>query len=270
MEPDITSAQNPRLKEAAKLRERSRRKDTGLFLIEGVREILRALDAQVICREIFVHEACHTVPETGELLERLQRLKLRTTTVAAEAFDKLTYGERQEPIVVVAEQFPVALSEAKLPCNPLVVVVEGVEKPGNLGALLRTADAAGVSAVIATGRGTDWFNPNTIRASLGAVFTVPVYTAETSAVIAWLQSQAITMFAARVDAAVEYTTVNFQVPCAIVLGSEAEGLSSHWTSANSTGIFLPMRGRIDSLNVSVTSAILLYEAQRQRALNQQL
>jgi TrmH family RNA methyltransferase len=131
--------------------------------------------------------------------------------------------------------------------------------------LLRTADAAGVTAVIATGMGTDWFNPNTIRASLGAVFTVPVFQAEVAALIDWLQQRQVQLFAARVDATLEYTSVSYSSACAIVLGSEAHGLSAAWSPAVATGIYLPMHGKVDSLNVSVTSAILLYEAQRQRA-----
>jgi TrmH family RNA methyltransferase len=262
--PDITSPHNPRLKSAIQLRDRADRREQGRFLIDGVREIQRALESNIELCEIFVSDDPATESLTSHVLALSHYKRIPILSTARQPFEKLAFGERQSGIVAVAKIWNTALPEITLPTNPLVVIVEGVEKPGNLGAILRTADAAGISAVIATGPSTDWFNPNCVRASLGAIFSVPIATAEVTETLAWLAHQQLHVFAARVDAAAEYTTVSYREPCAIVLGSEAEGLTAAWSDPNITGITLPMLGKVDSLNVSVTAAILCYEAQRQR------
>jgi TrmH family RNA methyltransferase len=178
--------------------------------------------------------------------------------------EKLAYGNRVEGLVAVAPTPRRTLAVLELPAEPLIVVVEGVEKPGNLGAILRTADAAGVSAVIVAGGVTDLYNPNAIRASLGAIFTVPVAAAASQAALDWLRQRNCRLIAARVDGAVDYTAANFRGPAAIVLGSEAAGLSATWRGDDMVAVKLPMLGRVDSLNLSATAAVLFYEALRQR------
>jgi TrmH family RNA methyltransferase len=153
-----------------------------------------------------------------------------------------------------------------LPDCPLVGVLEGAEKPGNVGAVLRSADGAGLSALIVADGGTDLFNPNAIRASLGTIFTVPVATATTAETIDWLTGHGLAVYAARVDGSVPYTVADFRRPAAIVLGSEAEGLTAAWAGDWLTAVRLPMQGAADSLNVSATAAVLFYEALRQRGL----
>lgn len=264
LELEISSPHNPRLKAAAKLRDRAARREQGRFLIDGAREISRAVLAGHPPEEIFVQSQDATLPEMDHFIQSWREQRIPVHLVAVTAFTKLAYGERASGCVAVAKIWPHALAQLQLPPQPLVVVVEGLEKPGNLGALLRTANAAGVAAVIATGDGTDWFNPNTVRASVGAIFAVPIATASSAETQAWLTTQGLRVFAARVDAAVPYTNISYREPCALVLGSEAHGLGESWTPANSQGIFIPMQGVVDSLNVSVTAAILCYEAHRQR------
>ena len=222
------------------------------------------IEGQVELLEVFVCESlCHS-SDCLRLRELLATLPIRQSRVAAAVFEKLAFGDRAEGVLAVAKMPERALADLALPANPLVAVLEGTEKPGNIGAVLRSADAAGVSALIVADAQTDLFNPNTIRASLGAVFTVPVCCAAAAEVRDWLVEQRLGIFAARVDAKTLYTDADFNQPAAIVLGSEAEGLSSIWSGPNITSIRLPMRGRSDSLNVSATAAVLFYEALRQR------
>ena len=158
------------------------------------------------------------------------------------------------------------LANLALQGDPLVAVLERVEKPGNVGAVLRTADAAGVSALVVADARTDLYNPNAIRASLGTIFTLPVAQATAEETLSWLRSRRLTIFAARVNATLPYTEADFRGPAAIVLGSEAEGLTPAWSGAEVRAVSLPMRGAADSLNVSATAAVLFYEALRQRGL----
>jgi TrmH family RNA methyltransferase len=263
----ITSLQNARVKEALSLRDGRQRRRQGLFLIDGGREISRAIDAGIELEEVFICLALcgGDDAECGRLLRRLADMPVRQTEVSSAVFQRLAFGQRTEGIVAVARPPRTTLDDLRLPACPLVAVLEGVEKPGNIGAVLRSADAAGVSALIVADGGTDLYNSNTIRASLGTIFSVPVCAASASAVRVWLSSRRIPIFAARVDAATDYTAVDFTGPAAIVLGSEAVGLSEVWT-AGVTPIRLPMQGAADSLNVSATAAVLFYEAVRQRGI----
>jgi TrmH family RNA methyltransferase len=181
-----------------------------------------------------------------------------------EAFAKLAYGDRLDGIVSVAETPLHRLADLDLPANPLIGVIEGIEKPGNLGAVLRTADGAGLSAVIVAEPGTDLLNPNVIRASLGTIFSVPVAVASSGEVLAWLQERDISIVAARVQGSVDYTVADYRGPTAIALGSEARGLSDAWAELATASVHIPMLGVADSLNVSATAAILFYEARKQR------
>jgi RNA methyltransferase, TrmH family len=258
----ITSVQNPRVKAAAKLRERSGRKEQGRIVIDGVREISRAISAGVKVVELYVlPERCDDDESQRVLAAAKHAVKME---VVQHVMEKLSFGNRLEGIVAVAEPPARELAALKLPTDALVAVVEGAEKPGNLGAIVRTADAAGVAAVVVADGGTDLYNPNAIRASLGAIFTVPVCEVTSANALAWLREEQFRLFAARVDGTVDYTSVDFRGRAAIVLGSEARGLSDAWRGEDVTPIRLPLLGSVDSLNLSVTAAVILYEALRQR------
>jgi TrmH family RNA methyltransferase len=260
---DITSPHNPRLKAAAKLRDRKHRVREGRFLIDGRREFERAIKGGIVVQELFVNDD-QSDDELLALVEFGRQSGANVLTTSSPVFEKLTFGDRDEGIVAVGITPTNTLDGLQLPTNPLIVVLEGIEKPGNVGAILRTAEAAGVSAVIVADGGTDLYNPNAIRASLGAIFTVPVCAATSADALAWLKQRNITIFAARVDGAIDYAAVSYRAPTAIVLGSEAHGLSAAWQRPEITAISLPMQGVVDSLNVSATAAVLFYEAMRQR------
>ena len=260
----ITSQQNPRVKDAVRLRDRRHREKQGRILIDGARELRLAIGAGVRLMEVFVCEPlCHS-DDAQRLLATLPETGCEVLHVSESVFQKLTFGQRTEGMLGVAEMPRPTLSSLALPTVPLVAVLEGVEKPGNIGAVLRSADAAGVSAVIVADPRTDLYNPNAIRASLGAIFTMPLCKAASGDVLRWLRERKISILAARVDGAVPYADADYRGPTAIVLGNEAAGLSSLWTGDDIRTVRLPMRGAADSLNVSVTAAVLFYEALRQR------
>lgn len=260
----ITSAANPRLKAAARLRGRRERDRAGLTLIDGVRETLRALAAGVTLREAFVLPEALAEQEMQALRERLAEERVPLIELSRDAFQKLAYGDRLDGVIALAEAAPRALVELVLPPDPLICVVEGVEKPGNLGAIVRSADGAGVNAVIVADTATDLFNPNIIRASIGTVFAIPVAVASSGDVLQWLDKRDIEIIAARVQASADYTEADYRGAVAIALGSEARGLSDPWAELARASVHVPMMGVADSLNVSATAAILFYEALRQR------
>jgi TrmH family RNA methyltransferase len=261
--PPITSLTNPRIKAAVRLRDRAERDLTGLTIVDGAREILRALDAGVRVEQAFV------APELLRSVDGLtvaDRLRHRPTTleVSPAVLARVAFGQRSDGVVAVVATPGGSLDDLVLPPDPLIVVAEGIEKPGNLGALIRTADGAGASAVIAADSRTDLFNPNAIRASLGTIFALPVVAASTTGTLDWLVAHDIRPIAARVDAPVAYTDIDMRGPLAIVLGSEAGGLTAMWSDPRVVAVAIPMLGIADSLNVSIAAAILLYEARRQR------
>jgi TrmH family RNA methyltransferase len=198
------------------------------------------------------------------VLEGLRGRDVPIQTTSEAVFAKLAFGERSEGLVAIVRIPSLELDAVALPADPLVAVVEGVEKPGNLGAILRTADGAAVDAVVAASPRTDLFNPNAIRASAGTIFSIPLAAADTSDVLAWLRGGGLRIVAARVDAPQRYTDVDLTGPLALVVGAEAEGLGDAWSAADIVAVHLPMLGVADSLNVSVSAAILFYEARRQR------
>ncbi len=261
----ITSPANPRVKAAARLRDGGERKRYGLTLIDGVREVERAAAAGVTFEAIFLSEDC---PPSQNLLDQLSAAGCQLFTLAPSAFSKVAFGSRNEGLVAVAK-VPLFTLDRFVPkaAGPLLVL-EGVEKPGNLGAILRTADAAGVAGVLVADGGTDPANPAVIRASLGTVFGVPLAVATVEAAIDWLQASQ-----RRVVVAVPATGKPWHTACltdaAIVLGSEAHGITTAWQAAADNGrlvveaVTLPMLGMADSLNVSATAAVLAYEAVRQ-------
>ncbi len=270
----ISSIANPRVKTAARLRERRGREAQGRIIIDGVREISRAIAAEIEISELFYFPQLCQDAEHKAILDRLGRGTAgqgragqgtaELIEVTPPVMEKLAYGNRVEGLVAVAPTPRRTLADLQLSADSLVAVVEGVEKPGNLGAILRTADAAGVAAVIVAGGITDLYNPNAIRASLGAIFTVPLAAAASQAALDWLRQRSYRLIAARVDGAVEYTAADLRGGAAIILGSEAAGLSSTWREGDIVAVKLPMLGQVDSLNLSATAAVLFYEALRQR------
>lgn len=261
--PVISSAANPRIRAVVGLRDRRERERTGLTVVDGGRELLRAIAAGVGVDEVFV---CPDIlsADARAAHDRLFRDGTPTWSVTSTAFRRLAFGDRTEGIVGVVRIPSTALLSVGLPSTPLVVVAEAVEKPGNLGAILRTADGAGVDALVAADPRTDLYNPNTIRASLGTVFAVPVASASSEEVRAWLRSSGIRIVVARVDADRLYTDTDLTGPLALVVGSEATGLTATWSGDGVDAVRLPMLGVADSLNVSAAAAVLLYEARRQR------
>lgn len=263
IQPPITSLTNPRVKAAVRLRDRREREATGLTIVDGAREILRALDAGVRVETTFLADDVLRSPDAHAAADRL-RHRPGTLAVSSAVLAKIAFGERSDGLVAIVETPRIRLADLAVPEDALVVVIEGVEKPGNLGAVLRTADGAGVHAVIAADPRTDLFNPNAIRASLGTIFALPVVAATTAETLVWLGTRGIRPVAAIVDAAMPFTDADLRGPLAVVLGSEAEGLSNAWHDPAVTPIAIPMRGIADSLNVSIAAAIVLYEAVRQR------
>jgi TrmH family RNA methyltransferase len=266
MPVEITSPHNPRVKAARQLRERKGRQRQGRILIDGARELIRAIGAGVELVEVFVCGELCQGDECRQALAAIARTRAERLDVTPGVFGKLAFGDRADGLLGVAATPRRTLDDLRLPADPLVAVLAGVEKPGNVGAVLRSADGAGLAAVIVADGGTDLFNPNTIRASLGTIFTLPVVAADADETIAWLRARSIRLFAARVEGAVPYTSVDLRGPAAIVLGSEAAGLSDEWTGPDVTAVLLPMRGAADSLNVSAAAAVLFYEALRQRTI----
>ncbi|MBN2025021.1 MAG: RNA methyltransferase [Pirellulales bacterium] len=262
----ITSVQNPRIKAAVRLRDGRHRAKQGRFLIDGLREIHRAVEADVDLCEVYVCPARCTRRQQMEIAGLVGDVDGPFFEVAPEVFDKLAFGDRAEGIVAVAERPDWRLEDCALSAAPLVAVIEGIEKPGNIGAVVRSADAAGLDAVILADCRTDLVNPNAIRASLGTVLSFPAFEATTEEALAWLGQNKLPIYAARVDGAVPYDEVDFRPGGAIVLGSEAGGLSAAWSGAAVTPIRLPMLGRADSLNISATAAVLFYETLRQRSV----
>ena len=262
----ITSTQNARVKAVVKLRDRRGRESQGRFIIDGLRELHRALAANVVLDEVFVGPAGLSVDSRSDLLDQIDSNNIPLTEVTLPVMEKITYGQRGEGVVAVAQSYRRELSDLSLPHTPLVAVLVGVEKPGNIGAVARSADAAGVSALVLVETPTDLFNPNVIRASIGTLFSLPVVKAGTDETIAWLKNKNLQIVTACVDAECVYTDSQLDLPTAIVLGSEDIGLSPRWQSVGTVPVRLPMCGIADSLNVSVTAAVLFYEALRQRTV----
>jgi TrmH family RNA methyltransferase len=260
----LRSPSNQRVKQVVRLRDRAERDRTGLTVVDGAREVRRAIAAGVELVEAFVHEPFATGEEARAALGALAAAGSGWTAVNEIVLEKLAFGNRVDGIVAVVRPHRLSLADLALPPDPLVAVVEGVEKPGNLGAIVRSADGAGLDAVIAADARTDIFNPNAIRASLGTIFARPVIAAGTADVLAWLRERGLRIVATRLDATIDYGDADLTGPLAIILGSEAGGLTAAWSGPGIQAVRLPMLGSADSLNVSATAAVLFYEAVRQR------
>jgi TrmH family RNA methyltransferase len=267
--PSITSTANLRVKAVVRLRDRRERETTGLTIVDGVRELSRAIDAGIEVVEAFVADALVRTDDSRKVRDRLIAERAPVTDASPSVLERIAFGDRTDGIVAVVRMPRPTLDDIALPAAEraaLIAVIEGVEKPGNLGAILRSADGAGLDAVVVADARTDLGNPNVIRASLGTVFARPIVAAPTSEIVAWLTANGLAIVAARVDGAASYTGADLTRPVAIVLGSEAHGLSDAWTATQVEAVRLPMLGQADSLNLSAAAAVLFYEAVRQRAL----
>ncbi|TWP38173.1 TrmH family RNA methyltransferase [Leekyejoonella antrihumi] len=261
----ISSAANPRLKTLAGLRRRRHREETGLTLLEGYDELRLALDAGLRPRTLLhCPELMLDAPTQSVLVRELAEGGVETLRLSRAAFEKVAYREGADGFLAVVRAIDRAPSDLSLPVDPLLLVAEGVEKPGNLGAMLRTADAAGVDAVIAADPVTDWGNPNVVRSSKGTVFSVPVATASTDDTLAWLSRVGAHLVAATPDTDVLHTDVDLTGPVAIAVGTEKHGLTDRVLDAAAVRVRIPMVGKANSLNVATSAAIVLYEAVRQR------
>jgi len=257
----ITSVQNPRIKQLLVLQQKSsERRKTGLFVVEGRRELQHCLDAGYEVETIFVNSEFPSSQPTSHF----SLLASHFITVSPQVYEKIAYRGSTEGVIAIVRSRPFALDDLQLPENPLVVVLESVEKPGNLGAVLRSADAARADAVIVCDPLTDLYNPNLIRASIGAIFTVPCVACSTEQCIAFLRNRDISILTAQLQDSHLYYDTDMTGPTALVMGTEATGLTQPWREAAAAHIRIPMLGRLDSLNVSVSTAILLFEAVRQR------
>lgn len=264
-EANITSLQNPRVKYAVRLRSARERTSQRRFLIDGGRELLLAVRGGIAVEEAFVCRELFRDADARKAAAELEASPARLWEVTPAVFEKLAFGARTEGVLAIAVTPRNALADLRLADDALVAVLEGIEKPGNIGAVLRSADGAGVAAVVVADGGTDLYNPNAIRASLGTIFTLPVRAATTAETLAWLRKNDFKIVAARLHDAADYTTIDFRGRVAIALGSEATGLSPAWQATDIAGARLPQRGAADSLNVSAAAAVLFYEALRQRA-----
>ena len=261
----ITSAQNPKIKNLLLLQEKSKaRREQGLFVVEGARELSHCLEAGYTVKTIFICPAiadglteaiCDAIPSAVEPL---------VIELPEQLYRKVAYRESTEGILAEVEYKTLGLKDLQLPENPLIMVLESVEKPGNLGAVLRSADAAKADAVLICDPLTDLYNPNLIRASIGAVFTVPTVAVSSEEAIAFLQARDIQILTAQLQDSSLYYNVDMKRGTALVMGTESTGLTPLWRKAATSHIRIPMLGRLDSLNVSVSAAILLFEAVRQR------
>jgi TrmH family RNA methyltransferase len=277
----ITSLQNPRVKALVKLRERRERDDAGLFFIEGYREVRRALEKNIVLRELYFCPDWFLGENEPALIEQARQAGAQLFELSREAFAKVAYRERPDGLLAVAPQWKHALDDipaGRAPgpttdtgggdeprtAHPFLLVVESIEKPGNLGTILRSADAAGCDAVIVCDAVTDIFNPNVVRASTGVLFSVPVVVADSATVHAWLGGRGIRIVATTPDTPQLYTQADLRGPLAIVMGSEQYGLSEFWLRESDLLVRIPMAGQADSLNVAMATIITLFEAVRQR------
>ena len=261
MEEIIVSTSNPRIKNVIKLKEKSsERKAQDLIVVEGAREILRAKENNFEIKTLFV---CDIVNQKRhkEIFSNINHL----VRVSKEVFEKIAYRENSDGLLALIKPKNFRISDLKLSANPFIIILESVEKPGNLGAITRTADGGGADAVIVCNAKTDIYNPNAVRASIGCVFSKQVAAASSEEVLKFLKEKNITPYAAALTGKKNYTETDFTKPCAIVFGTESEGLSPTWLSAVEQ-IKIPMLGKVDSLNVSASCAVMVYEAVRQRLL----
>ncbi len=257
----ITSLQNTKIKDAIKLRDRRDRDETGLFLIEGYRELKRAVDAGWKIETLFYCSEWFLGENEEALIDRAGGIAYECSR---EVFAKLSYRDRPDGILAVAPQVHRSLADLRLGAQPFFLIAESIEKPGNLGTILRSCDAAGVDAVIVCDPTTDIYNPNVVRSSVGTLFTLPVIEATSLDAIEFLNRHKIAIAAATPRGDRVYTQANFKEPVAIAMGTEQYGLSDLWMNQAELQVRIPMLGVADSLNVASATTLLLYEVVRQR------
>ncbi len=267
MYKQITSTHNSYIKELFQLKEKSRiRKKAQLFLIEGQREISLAIKGGYHIQTILINTSVIDEAAVEKLISPVN-YTIELIEISNEVYKKLALRETTEGVLAVANCKDLSLNSIKFKnSNPLVLVAEAPEKPGNIGALLRSADAAGIDAVFIANPKTDLYNPNIIRASVGSVFTTNIATGTTMEIVSFLKAHDIHIYGAALSASVAYQTIDYRQPSAIVVGTEATGLSDEWLKNTTTNIIIPMQGVIDSMNVSVSASVILFEAVRQRQL----
>lgn len=261
----IQSRQNEQVKNLVKLRERKHRDRQSRFLIEGLREIGHAIDAGYelthlyYCQECFPSEAHRTFLE-----EQKRTAEYPIARLSEDAFTKASHREGPDGLIAIAIQQNNVLSDFSLPEQPLLLILEGIEKPGNLGAILRSADGAGVDAVILVDCVLDLYNPNAIRSSQGLSFALPIVSTDRDALTAWLEDHRINCCATTPDTDCLHWDVDYRRSIALMMGSESDGLTDYWLKHAGERIRIPMAGQADSLNVAAAAAVCLYEARRQR------
>lgn len=260
MHPLITSHQNPKIKNIIALEKARERRNQNRFVIEGLKELTLAIEGGYQLHSVFF---CPEIMDMGTVLSLVKHEHILIPVQQA-VFEKIAYRESTGGVIALAEQRHHTLAQLSLSKNPLVLILEGVEKPGNLGAILRTADAAGIDAVIICDPHTDFYNANVIRSSVGCVFTKQTASATSTETIAWLKENNIAIYCTYLKASQAYHLTDYTRPCAIVMGTEATGLSDNWVNAADANIIIPMQGIIDSMNVSTAAAVVIFEAKRQR------
>ena len=262
----VTSTANPRVKAIVKLRNARSRREAGVFPVEGFREIKRALEGGVAINEMWCCPELFLGDNEEEVVDEAARLGAEIIEVSKEPFEKMSYRDRPEGLLAVCSFYDVSLESIELSETPFVLVVESIEKPGNLGTMIRAAGAAGVDAVIVTDPTTDVYNPNVVRSSIGTCFLVSLAVTTTDEAVAWLRGKGVRLVAATPEATTPHFAVDLKQPTAIVIGSEQYGLSEKLRETSDDAVRIPMPGDvIDSLNASASAAILLFEAVRQRA-----
>ena len=263
----ITSLQNARVKQVVRLRQRRHRESERLFLIEGYREIQRAVEASVRIHALFTCEQFFSRSDTKDLVRQVAAdVDATVEAVSSAVFAKISVRNGSDGLLAVAPSPAWSLGDMTVPANGLFLVSTATEKPGNLGTILRSADAAGVDGVVVCSAGTDVLNPNVVRASLGTVFSIPVAQADPDSVRLWLKHHAIRIIAAAPDADRLYIEADMTRSCAILLGSEHTGLDIEWMASADDRVRLPAGGHADSINVAMAATVMLFEARRQRRL----
>jgi RNA methyltransferase, TrmH family len=260
----ITSKANPKIKFLAQLSNNQKRREQDLFVIEGAKEIRMALDAGYVIDSVYYCDSISTDKIVSNLVVELQLLNIPIHGISKEIFQTVAYRGSSDGIIVLAKPKVRKLTDIKLPADPFLIVLEALEKPGNLGAILRTADAAGVDAVIICNPLTDIYNPNAIRSSVGCVFSKLVVTCSSAEAFAFFRKNNITTYAAALTAKEFYHQVDLKKPTAVLFGTEADGLTDFWLTNSDKQIKIPMLGKNDSLNVAASAAIITFEAMRQR------
>jgi TrmH family RNA methyltransferase len=262
--PPLSSPQNPRVKQVVRLRDRRDRDREQLFLIEGYRELKRALDNGFPVHDLFVCAELFQGRNEPALIERYAAAGTAVHRTTEAVFRKMAYRDRPEGLLGVAPQRHRPLAHLPAAAAPLLLVAVAIEKPGNLGTILRSADATGVDGLVLCDACTDLYNPNVVRASTGTLFSVPLAEGGTPETLAWLRARGVRTLAATPHADAVYTEVDMRGPLAIIVGCEMLGLSDAWLAAADLRVRIPMLGQADSLNVATATTILLYEAVRQR------